>query len=184
MTDEELVERIAREDAGAIRELYRRHGRIVYGIALGICGDQSTAEEVVQDAFVRVWKNANRYRSDQARVVTWIARIARNAAIDALRSSSSRAQRIQSADVALERVLDPRGADPADSAQWSERRERVRAAVTQLPPEQRRALLLAFYRGLTHREISELLAMPLGSVKTHIRDAVRSLRGSLAEEWP
>jgi RNA polymerase sigma-70 factor, ECF subfamily len=167
-----------------MRDLYRRHGRVVYGVALAICGDASTAEEVAQDVFVRVWKNAHRYQADKARVVTWLARVARNAAIDALRSATSRAGHSEIADDLLDRLVDPHGVDPGDSAQTAHRRERVRAEVAKLPSEQRHALFLAFFQGLTHREISERLGEPLGTVKTRIRDALGALRGQLGEEWP
>jgi len=183
-TDEELMQRIAQGDATAVRDLYRRYGRVVYGIALTICGSRDSAEEVAQDVFVRAWKNAGRYQSDKARVVTWLARIARNAAIDALRSSASLGGRMESAEISFDHLLDPRGVDPGDSAQLSQRRNRVRAAVSRLPRDQRHALFLAFFRGLTHREIAELLAAPLGTVKTRIRDALSALRGELEEELP
>jgi RNA polymerase sigma-70 factor, ECF subfamily len=179
--DADLIDRIARGDAEAVRELYRMYGRVVYGIALSICRDSSTAEEVTQDVFLRVWARAGTYRTEKARVVSWLARIARNGAIDALRKSRTR-EGLTGAGDAGEVSADPRGVDPGDSAELSRLRQRIRGAVDALPPEHRRVLELAFFQGLSHREVAEKLGHPLGTVKTHIRDALRSLRAMLGED--
>ena len=180
--DDELIRRIAEGEAAAMRELYRRHGRIVYGIALGICRDSLTAEEVTQDVFLRVWNRADTYQPEKAKVATWIARIARNGSIDALRRATARPGQAQDTDALLESLLDPRAADPRDMAQVAALRLRVRAAVATLPPELLRVLVLGFFQGLTHQEIAERLGDPLGTVKTRMRDALRRLRETLAEE--
>jgi RNA polymerase sigma-70 factor, ECF subfamily len=182
--DDELIRRIAGGDPEAMRELYRRHGRNVYGISLGVCGDASTAEEVTQDVFLRVWKRADTYQPDKARVVTWLARIARNGSIDALRRASARPGQAQDTEVAFESFLDPRAVDPGDSAQVAALRLRVRAALSTLPRDQQRVLSMGFFRGLTHQEIAEQLGDPLGTVKTRMRDALRRLREKLLEDKP
>jgi RNA polymerase sigma-70 factor (ECF subfamily) len=182
--DNKLIRRIAEGDAEAMRDLYRRHGRTVYGIAIAVCGDASIAEEVAQDVFLRVWKRADTYQPDKAKVVTWLARIARNVSIDALRRASARPGQAQDSEAALEVFLDPRAVEPGDSAQVAAMRLRVRAAVAALPPELMRVLSLGFFRGLTHQEIAEQLGHPLGTVKTRMRDALQRLRESLSEEKP
>ena len=179
--DAELIDRIAHGDAESVRELYRRHGRTVYGIALAICRDPAAAEEVTQDVFLRVWAKAATYRPEKARVVSWLARIAHNGAIDALRKSRLREGRTTVTKLD-ESSPDPRGVDPGDTVELSGLRRRIRSAVDDLPPEQRRALDLAFFHGLSHREVAEALGQPLGTVKTRIRDALRSLRAKLGED--
>ncbi len=180
--DDELIRRIAGGDTEAMRELYRRFGRTVYGVALAVCRDALTAEEVTQDVFFRVWRRADAYQPQKAKVATWIARIARNGSIDALRRASARPGQARDADAALESLLDPRVVDPADAAATAALRLRVRAAAAALPPEQRRVLALGFFGGLTHQEIAERLGSPLGTVKTRMRDALQRLRESLSEE--
>jgi RNA polymerase sigma-70 factor (ECF subfamily) len=179
--DAELIDLIARGDQEAVRELYRRHGRMVYGIALSICRNASTAEEVTQDVFLRVWTKAATYNTEKARVVSWLGRIARNGAIDALRKARVREGRTSSVDPE-ESSPDLHPVDPADTVELSRLRQLIRGAVDALPPEHRRALELAFFQGLSHSEIAEKLGHPLGTVKTRIRDALRTLRGKLGED--
>jgi RNA polymerase sigma-70 factor (ECF subfamily) len=182
--DDELIKGIADGDAMAMRELYQRHGRTVYGIALAVCADASTAEEVTQDVFLRVWNRAGTYSSEKAKVVTWLARIARNRSIDALRQAAARPGHSQQTESDFERLLDPRAVDPGDTAQVAAMRRRVRSVVSALPAEQRRILVLGFFQGMTHREISDHLGEPLGTVKTRMRDTLKKLRVKLAEEAP
>jgi RNA polymerase sigma-70 factor, ECF subfamily len=178
-TDEELVNLIAHADADAVRVLYERYGRLVFGLAMHILGDSATAEEVCQDVFMRVWKKSGSYRPDRGKVVTWLARIARNRAIDMLRSPRSRpfGSTVEDRPAAP----DEQAVDPGERLLRSFREEEVRAAVAALPPDQRRALSLAFFKGMTHREIALSLGEPLGTVKTRIRDAMVKLRGSLGK---
>jgi RNA polymerase sigma-70 factor (ECF subfamily) len=180
--DEELIRRITGGDTDAVRLLYSRHGRLVFGLAMSVTGDSSASEEVCQDVFLRVWEKSATYRPDKGKVVTWIARIARNRAIDSLRS-----RRIRETDSAPEpeepgAVAADRRLDPAEQLWGRLRDEAVREAVATLPPEQRLALTLAFFKGLSHRQISERLGEPLGTVKTRIRDAMRKLRARLGPE--
>jgi RNA polymerase sigma-70 factor (ECF subfamily) len=187
--DEELIDLIAHRDPDAVRVLYGRYGRMVYGLSMQVIGDAATAEEVCQDVFMRVWEKSGTYRPDRGKVVTWIARIARNRAIDVLRSQRSRgldlprpgtepheAANQESADASLKSAY---GEDPGDRLWQSFREQEVREAVAALPRDQRHALSLAFFQGLTHREIAEMLGEPLGTVKTRIRDAMAKLRSSL-----
>ncbi len=179
--DEELIQQISGGDREALRLLYRRHGRLVYGCALQVVSDAAAAEEVCQDVFLRVWERSGTYRADRGKVVTWLARIARNRAIDVLRSRRARG-------IASEAPVDESisaspgsGSDPGERLWQSLRDEQVREAVASLPPEQRRALTLAFFHGMTHRQIAESLGEPLGTVKTRIRDAMLKLRARLGQ---
>ncbi|MGA2479916.1 MAG: sigma-70 family RNA polymerase sigma factor [Spirochaetia bacterium] len=174
--DEDLIDQVAAAQPQAVQTLYQRHGRLVYGIALGILRDPSAAEEVTQDVFLRVWEKAASYTAEKARVITWIMRIARNQSIDALRRRSSRGGARQDSLDDFSRLADPGSPDPGESAALAFRREEVRAALRDLPADQRTALSLAFFQGLTHQQIAEKLGEPLGTVKTRIRDSMRKLR--------
>ena len=177
--DEELMDRIANGDADAVRLLYARYGRLVFGLAMNVLGDSATAEEVCQDVFMRVWEKSGSYQADRGKVVTWLARIARNRAIDVLRSLRSKPDGSTVDDEPT--APDEQAADPGDRLLQSFREEQVRAAVASLPADQRTALSLAFFRGMTHREIAQALGEPLGTVKTRIRDAMMKLRSRLGK---
>jgi RNA polymerase sigma-70 factor (ECF subfamily) len=145
--DEDLIDQVAAAQPLAVQTLYQRHGRLVYGIALGILRDSSAAEEVTQDVFLRVWEKAASYKAEKARVITWIMRIARNQSIDALRRRSSRGGAQQDSLDDFSRLADPGSPDPGESAALAFRREEVRAALRVLPADQRTALSLAFFPG-------------------------------------
>lgn len=181
--DADAVERIAEGDADALRELYDRHGRLVYGLALGLLRDRPLAEECVQDVFVALWRQAGRYDRDQARVTTWLYTIARNRAIELLRRQSSRPGELH-ADI------EPEGEspDPAELVGDADRAQRIAEAMAELPEAQLAVLRLAYFDGLTHAEISERLSLPLGTVKGRLRLALSRLRGlaerhELGVEW-
>ena len=180
-TDEDLIDQIADARPEAVQALYRRHGGLVYGMALKIVGDPEAAEEVTQDVFQRVWEKAATYRSEKARVITWLMRITRNRSIDVLRRGTSRGSHEQGTWDDLAGMPDPAAADPGESAEYASRQAQVRVALGALPEDQRTALALAFFQGLTHQQIAERLGEPLGTVKTRIRDAMRKLRVSLGE---
>jgi RNA polymerase sigma-70 factor, ECF subfamily len=181
-SDQDIIERISRGEQQAVRVLYARYGRLAYGMALQVLGDESAAEEVTQDVFLRVWEKAGTYRAEKARVSTWLMRIARNRAIDVVRQRGAAANRATTDWDDLESTADEATVDPAEDAARTHCRDEVRAALDTLPKDQRHALSLAFFRGLTHQGIAELLHQPLGTVKTRIRDAMRTLRGSIGEE--
>lgn len=180
-SDAEVVDRVSRGDQDALRVLYRRYAGLVYGFATRVLGDSTRAEEVAQDVFLRVWEKAGTYRPEAAKVSTWLMRITRNRAIDVLRSARSAGHQAAAGWDDLEWAEDPAPGPPEDAAS-DHCREEVRAAVAALPLDQRRALSLAFFKGMTHREISDLVGEPLGTVKTRIRDAMRKLRGEISEE--
>ena len=180
--DEKLIRLIAQAHEQALAQLYNRYHRLVFSLALAIVNDRETAEEVTLDVFMRVWQKAGTYRVEQARVSTWLTHIARHHAIDILRR---RAARLDHSAVHWEEVisnLESSHPDPQESAEVSLRRERIHAALNQLPVEQKQALFLAYFGGYTQSEISQLLAQPLGTIKTRLRLALRKVREFLNEE--
>jgi RNA polymerase sigma-70 factor (ECF subfamily) len=174
-----LMQRIARGDQQALGQLYDRYGRLVYGLARSVVGDELAAEEITQDAFTRVWSRAGTYLPEQGRPLTWLMRIARNRAIDELRSRSSRPQARSLSW--LEEDLPDGGADLAEEAELSRRRREVAGAIAALPEEQRQVLAMAYFQAYTHREIAGILKQPLGTVKTRLRSAMKRLRAALEE---
>ncbi|MFU8772644.1 MAG: RNA polymerase sigma factor, partial [Anaerolineales bacterium] len=180
--DTTLLRLIARSSNEAMSELYDRYGNLVYGLALQSTGDAATAEEVTQDTFLNVWKNAVSYQPDKGKVSTWLASIARHRAIDLLRRKHSRQENNL---YSLEEM--PAFAAPADENIENElellaRQHIVRQALNQLPKDQRQTLALAYFRGMTHAQIAHALNQPLGTVKTRIRLGMQKLHQYLQEE--
>jgi RNA polymerase sigma factor (sigma-70 family) len=177
LSDEALLSGLAAGDADAATAFTRRFQARVYGLVLTIVRDEGTAEDVAQETFVRAWKHARTYDPRRGRVATWLLTIARNLAIDVIRVKTVEpldpdvvATRLQKTGVV---------GSPADQGSPPDERERVRSAIAELPPEQRRALFLAAYLGRTAQEIGELEGIPLGTAKTRIRAAMIKLRVSL-----
>lgn len=180
--DETLIGMIAQSQEQALTQLYDRYNRLVFSLALAIVNDRDTAEEITLDVFMRVWQKAGTYRADQAKVSTWLTHIARHHAIDVLRRRAVRVD--QSAihwEDAISNIESPLP-DPQESAELSLRRERIHAALAQLPAEQKQALTLAYFGGYTQSQIAEILAEPLGTIKTRLRLAMQKLRDFLDEE--
>ncbi len=178
-SDEDLIRRIIRAEPEAARALYDRYGRLVYSLAQQVVGDAAAAEEITQDVFLLVWEKADTYRVEKARVATWIARIARNRAIDVLRQQRSRDSRAKGAWEELKKAAEAPAPDPGERMETERLHARVREAVASLPAEQKAALTLAYFQGLTHQEIAAQLGEPLGTIKTRIRAAMQKLRGLL-----
>lgn len=180
--DERLLSLIAQHQEEAMAELYNRYNRLVFSLALAIVNDRATAEEITLDVFMRVWQKAATYRADQAKVSTWLTHIARNHAIDMLRRRTVRLDQyaIHWEDGPFQ-ATSPEP-DPQEAAESALRRERVQAALAQLPPDQRQALLLAFFSGLSHSQIAAVLKQPLGTIKTRLRLALQKLREYLRDE--
>lgn len=180
--DETLIGLIAQSQEQALAQLYDRYHRLVFSLALAIVNDRATAEEITLDVFLRVWQKAATYRAEQAKVSTWLTHIARNHAIDVLRR---RSVRLDQSAIHLEDAIHYVGSsqpDPQESAELALRRERILAALSQLPPEQQQALMLAYFGGYTQSQIAQLLAQPLGTIKTRLRLAMQKLREFLSDE--
>ena len=182
LDDEALIRLVARARADALSELYDRYNRLVFSLALNVVGDQATAEEVTLDVFTRVWEKAETYRADQAKVSTWLTSITCHRSIDVLRRQSARPEQrsVNWAEVSPEAM--PIVNSPEEATELALQQERVRAAIAELPPDQKQALALAYFKGYSHREIAQALDQPLGTVKTRIRLAMQKLRGMLHDE--
>jgi RNA polymerase sigma-70 factor, ECF subfamily len=179
--DQVVLGRMGRGDDAALAELYDRHARPVYSLALRILQDTADAEDIVQEVFTQAWRQASRYDASRGAPAAWLLTMARSRAIDRLR-----ARRVRPDAVALPETLrdipNPTDRVTAADAQLvsAEQVEQVRKALSGLPLLQRAALELAYYEGLTHAEIAERLEQPLGTVKTRIRLAMLKLRDVLA----
>jgi RNA polymerase sigma-70 factor, ECF subfamily len=182
--DQQALKRMADGDADAVAELYDRHARRVYSLALRILGDARDAEDVVQDVFVQAWRQASQYTTTRGVVAAWLLTLARSRAIDRLRARRARAD--QGAGDLAEREV----ADPEPPIDWqflsAEQARLLRAALDRLPLLQRVAIELAYFEGLTHVEVAARLEEPLGTVKTRIRSGLTKLRETLvgAVRWP
>ena len=180
--DRLLLERIARRDQTAVAELYDRHCRVLYGIALRILRSASDAEDVLQDVFVRVWTRADSYDERLGAPGAWLTRIARNRAIDKLRSRVARGDTRQPSveDVnAAERTTASDRPSPEAEAEQSRTRSDIHGALAELPVEQRALIEAAFFDGYTHSELAERFGLPLGTVKTRIRSGMLAMRQRL-----
>jgi RNA polymerase sigma-70 factor (ECF subfamily) len=180
--DASLIDCIAKAQSDALNKLYDRYNRLVFSVALAIIGDRLVAEEVTLDVFVQVWQRASTYRSEQAKVRTWLIAITRHHAIDILRMQKSRPEssavnwdEISPLEVSARHGLE-------EHVQLSIQREHVRDALAELPTDQREALALAYFKGYTQSQIAKALKEPLGTIKTRIRLAMLKLRKLLAEE--
>jgi RNA polymerase sigma-70 factor (ECF subfamily) len=181
-SDEALLAGMATGDDVATGELVRRYRRRVYGLALSIVADSGTAEEVAQEALVRVWRHAAVYDVRRGGVAAWVLTITRNLAIDAVRLRRATPIDPDAFGAMAGPADSPEGGEVAvDAVMAAARAPRVRAALGTLPPEQRRALVLAAVHGRTAREISELEQVPLGTAKTRIRTAMMKVRRELGE---
>jgi RNA polymerase sigma-70 factor, ECF subfamily len=175
--DATLVNGLLHKDVSAFEQLYNRHSRIVYSLVLRILQQAGTAEEVVQDVFLQLWRNAARYDAARGPFVPWLLTLARNRALDHLRLKSERQRRKE--DQTEE--LPPVTVAPEYEKLLDEKRraERVRALLGVLSPQQRRAIELAYFQGLSHTEIAETLKEPLGTVKSWIRNGLLRLKEGL-----
>ncbi len=179
-----LLARIRDRDESAVEELYARYSGPLYSLAYQVTGADRFAQDVVQEVFIAVWKDAGRFDPSRGALGPWLFSLARHKAIDLVRRESN--VRKRTADVDLEFEEAP---DDVDREAWLRiRRDRVRAAMGSLPEAQRTALELAFFAGLTHVEVAERLGIPLGTAKTRIRTALLKLRdllgSSLSESDP
>jgi RNA polymerase sigma factor (sigma-70 family) len=178
MGDEALVLRVAAGDERALSELYDRYSRPVYATGVRLLGDASLAEELVQDAFTNVWRGAESFETERASFSTWLYRIARNRAVDLDRKR--RVRPLSVGDDPLRAV--PGGPEPEASVDgWD-----VARALSRIPEEHREVLTLAYFEGLTQREISRRTGLPLGTIKSRTTAAIkrlhRTMTNPLAEE--
>jgi RNA polymerase sigma-70 factor (ECF subfamily) len=178
LTDANLLNAIARQDEQALASLYDRYRLILFGLLMRILRSREEAEDVLQEVFLQVWRRASDFDPQRGRPFTWLVTLARSRAIDRLRQLGSR-ERVASSviEFAGEGIV-----DAAENTFRSEQRQLVAAALTELSEEQRRALTLAYFEGLTQAEIAERLRSPLGTVKTRMRSGMIKLRELLSQQ--
>jgi len=175
--DAALVRRLLQRDVSAFEELYDRHSRLVYALALRILQQATTAEEVVQDVFLQLWRNTALYDGSRGPLVPWLLTVARNRALDQLRLKSERQRRREDQTDEFPSVV----AIPDFEGSLDEKRRavRVRELMGSLNPQQKRAIELAYFEGLSHSEIANALKEPLGTVKSWIRNGLLRLKEGL-----
>jgi RNA polymerase sigma-70 factor (ECF subfamily) len=171
LSDEAVVALTARSDDVALAELYDRYGRAAYGLALRVLRDEALAEDAVQEAFLAIWRGASRFIPERAKASTWIMTLVHRRAVDLVRREERRR-----ADPLPE--TEPGSGEPsaADTAWLRLERERVQAALAQLPDQQREAIELAYYGGFTQSELAERLGEPLGTIKSRMFAGLARLR--------
>jgi RNA polymerase sigma-70 factor (ECF subfamily) len=180
-TDAALMDRILQRDSSALEALYDRYGRPVYSLVLRISQQPASAEEIVQDVFLQLWRSAERFESSRGPLEPWLFTIARNRALDFLRLKREKQRRREDSvdsDVPFSAVARP---DLEGDIDRSRRAEKVRALMSSLPSAQRRAIELAYFEGMSHSEISAAMGEALGTVKSWIRGGLLRLRESLEE---
>jgi RNA polymerase sigma-70 factor (ECF subfamily) len=171
---DQIVAALRRRDEGALAQLHDRYGQAVYALALRITGDSGAAEEISLDAFWQLWQQVERFDLSQGSLFNWLLTIARSRAIDRVRARAAQKR------VHIEDPTDVNDVRPAEEVvELVQRRRLVRQAMETLSPDQRAALSLAYYEGLSHSQIADRLHEPLGTVKTRIRQAMSVLRRAL-----
>jgi RNA polymerase sigma-70 factor, ECF subfamily len=177
-----LMQRVAERDAESLRALYDRYGRVILAICVRILRDRNEAEQLLIDVFTEVWDRFDRYDVARGTPITYLITLARSRAIDRIRAKKkSSPLSLDALPGAL--VASDKSAGPLDQTLAGERRAVVTQALGKLDPNQREAVELAFYDGLSHSEIAEKLKKPLGTVKTHIRQGLIRLRDNLRNQW-
>jgi RNA polymerase sigma factor (sigma-70 family) len=179
LRDGQLVELVAQKDAGALEALYGRYGRAAYSLARRILTEETLAQDVVQEVFLSLWRNAGRFDAGRGTVATYLLSMTHHRAVDVVRREEN-LRRWRTSDEGLELEPDPK-ARVEDEVEASERRAEVRTALGELPAAQREALLLAYFGGYTQREVAVLVGVPLGTVKTRMAAGMRKMKAALQD---
>jgi RNA polymerase sigma-70 factor (ECF subfamily) len=175
--DSALVARMQQRDPHALAELYDRYGRLVYSLILRVVRDTGIAEDLVQETFLRVWNRVSGFDAQRGSVGPWLLAVARNRAIDYLRSAGGRERNALEFDEMDRPQL---YCDMEKDLLASDKARRVKAAIDKLPANHRQVIELAYFEGLSQTEMAERMGQPLGTVKTWVRTALKNLRDELA----
>src|SRR5919199_4894924 len=174
LADEDLMQLVRRGEADAFEVVYARHADAAYSLAYRMCGARGVAEDVVQEAFLALWRSSARYDRTRGSVRTWVLGIVHNRAIDALRRSLVHDRR-RAGDEGMEERFEARARTEVEASRREEAAS-VRAALEALPIEQSRVIELAYFGGFTHSEIAEMLETPVGTVKGRMRPGPEKVR--------
>ena len=180
LTDETLLNRITQRDEAALGTLYDRYAKLSYSLAWRVVGDEASAQDVVQEAYLKIWRMAHTYHPSRGAVRAWVLAIVHHQAVDVCRGRRT--------TVAIDPTSETDPYDPAGSEDVWESvnakldQESLAKALDKIPVEQRRMIELAFFKGYTHREIADLARLPLGTVKGRIRIGMEKLRDLLLKE--
>jgi RNA polymerase sigma-70 factor (ECF subfamily) len=177
LADEDLMQLVQRAEAAAFEIVYDRHATAAFSLAYRMCGARPAAEEVVQEAFLSIWRSGARYDRRRGSVRTWILGITHHRAIDALRRGTVQ-DRHRASDEGIEERFEADERTDLEVARREEAQE-VRGALDELPADQRRAIELAYFGGFTQSEIAEMLDVPIGTVKGRMRLGLEKMRGRL-----
>jgi len=179
LQDGELVELVAQKDAGALEALYERYGRPAYSLARRILTEETLAQDVVQEVFLSLWRDARRFDAGRGTVATYLLSMTHHRAVDVVRREEN-LRRWRTSEEGLELEADPK-VRVEDEVLTSERRAEVRSVLQELPAAQREALLLAYFGGYTQREVAALVGVPLGTVKTRMAAGMRKMKAALRD---
>lgn len=176
-----LIDRVAMADEAALRELYELTSSKLYGVAVRVVSNRGWAEDVLQEAFINIWRIAGDYKASLSPPMAWLCLIVRSRGLDFLRRrSSDRADATQELDDVMAETLEGDSANPMDTALAGEQAWALHQCLGQLDNKQREVVSLAYLRDLSHGELAEQLKLPLGTVKTWIRRGLEKLRGCMA----
>lgn len=185
-TDEALMAAIVAQDPFAFAALYDRYSDLVFATALRVLADMQLAEDATQDVFVRLWRRPQSFIADRGRFIGWLISVTRNRAVDELRSRGRRRRRegpgLEAPDEQASLLIPDEREDPQHSVEVREERALVRRALKDLPADQKLALEMAYFGGLTQLEISMMLQEPLGTIKTRVRLGMQKLRRALEDQ--
>jgi RNA polymerase sigma-70 factor (ECF subfamily) len=181
--DDELLHRIARRDQQAFAALYDRYATVLYSLCMAILKKPEEAEDVLQECFLIVWQKAAAFDRTKGSAYTWLVTLTRRRAIDRLRSKHFQIRRQQQPDFDFETIVDDGGQTPLETASLAERAVMVQKAFAELPAKQREVLRLAYFEGYSQSEIARQLRVPLGTVKTRARQAMRKLHARLCNQF-
>jgi RNA polymerase sigma-70 factor (ECF subfamily) len=173
LADEDLISLVGDGDAQAFALLYDRHSRVAFSLAHRMLGERQAAEDLAQEAFIKIWRGAPSYRAGRGGVRTWILSVVRNQGIDQLRANATRRRTLEKVEASTPR------SQPSEAfvETWrNSQRDQVREALNTLPAEQWKILELAYFSGYTHVEIADLQGLPLGTVKGRMRRSLKRLR--------
>ena len=176
-----LIDRVALADESALKELYEMTSSKLYGVAVRVVSNKSWAEDVLQEAFINIWRIAGDYKASLSPPMAWMCLIVRSRGLDFLRRrTSDRADAVQELDDVLSDTLEGDSANPMDTALAGEQAWALHQCLSQLDNKQREVVSLAYLRDLSHGELAEQLKLPLGTVKTWIRRGLEQLRGCMS----